>query len=84
MAFVTRVEEIPPLVYEGIVRNASLSEEHLCNLYDVDTRSAGATITIETLEGWIANLLARRWAVRKALVQQFGEVLGTIPTVLVR
>jgi hypothetical protein len=84
VAFVTRVEEIPPLVYEGIVRNASLSEEHLCNLYDVDTRSAGATITIETLEGWIANLLARRWAVRKALVQQFGEVLGTIPTVLVR
>jgi hypothetical protein len=76
-AFVARVEAIPALVYEGLIRNASFREEQLCSLFYLDKIDACALSSVEALERWIAHLLARKLTVRAALARRLGEVLGT-------
>jgi hypothetical protein len=75
-AFVTRVEAIPALVYEGLVRNASFREGQLCSLYYMDTMGSRALGSIKALDRWIAHLLARKQTVRATLARRLREVLG--------
>jgi hypothetical protein len=75
-AFVSRVEAIPALVYEGLVRNASFREDQLCNLYYLDTMSCRARGSVKALDQWITHLLARKQTVRATLVRRLREVLG--------
>ena len=75
-AFVTRVEAIPALVYEGLVRNASFREDQLCSLYYLDTMSYRALGSIKAMEQWITHLLARKQTVRAILAGRLREVLG--------
>lgn len=75
-AFVTRVEAIPALVYEGLVRNASFREDQLCSLYYLDTMSCRALGSIKAMEQWITHLLARKQTVRAILAGRLREVLG--------
>jgi hypothetical protein len=75
-AFVTRVEAIPALVYEGLVRNASFREDQLCNLYYLDTMSRRARGSVKALDQWITHLLARKQTVRATLARRLREVLG--------
>jgi hypothetical protein len=75
-AFVTRVEAIPALVYEGLVRNASFREDQLCSSYYLDTMGARALGSIKALDRWITHLLARKQTVRPTLARRLREVLG--------
>lgn len=75
-AFVSRVEAIPALVYEGLVRNASFREDQLCNLLYLDTMSCRARGSVKALDQWITHLLARKQTVRATLVRRLREVLG--------
>jgi hypothetical protein len=75
-AFLTRVEAIPDLVYEGLVRNASFREDQLCSLYYIDTMGARALGSLKALDRWIAHLLARKQTVRATLARRLREVLG--------
>jgi hypothetical protein len=75
-AFVSRVEAIPALVYEGLVRNASFREDQLCSLYYLDTMSCRALGSIKAMEQWITHLLARKRTIRAILAGRLREVLG--------
>jgi hypothetical protein len=75
-AFVARVEAIPALVYEGLVRNASFREDQLGSLSYLDTMDSGALGSVKALEDWIAHLLARKRTVRVTLARRLREVLG--------
>jgi hypothetical protein len=75
-AFVTRVEAIPALVYEGLVRNASFREDQLCSSYYLDTMGSRALGSIKALDRWITHLLARKQTVRPTLARRLREVLG--------
>jgi hypothetical protein len=75
-AFVSRVEAIPALVYEGLVRNASFREDQLCGLYYLDTMSCRALGSIRAMEQWITHLLARKRTIRAVLAGRLREVLG--------
>jgi hypothetical protein len=75
-AFLTRVEAIPDLVYEGLVRNASFREDQLCSLYYIDTMGARALGSLKAQDRWIAHLLARKQTVRATLARRLREVLG--------
>lgn len=76
-AFVTRVEAIPALVYEGLVRNASFREDQLCSLYYMDTMGSRALGSVKALDRWIAQLLARKQTVRATLARRLREVFGS-------
>jgi hypothetical protein len=75
-AFLTRVEAIPDLVYEGLVRNASFREDQLCSLYYIDTMGSQALGSLKALDRWMAHLLARKRTVRVTLARRLREVLG--------
>jgi hypothetical protein len=75
-AFVTRVEAIPAMVYEGLVRNASFREDQLCSLYYMDTMGSRALGSVKALDRWIAHLLARKQTVRATLARRLRKVLG--------
>jgi hypothetical protein len=75
--FVTRVENIPDAVYEGLIRNASFREEQLSSIYYVDTMASRALGSIEALDFWIAHLLARKKTIRVHLSRRLSEVLGS-------
>ncbi len=75
-AFLTRVEAIPDMVYEGLVRNASFREDQLCSLYYIDTMGSRALGSLKALDRWIAHLLARKHTVRATLARRLREVLG--------
>jgi hypothetical protein len=77
-AFVARVEAIPAVAFEGLVRNASFREDQLCSLFYLDAMGSHALGPIQGLERWIEHLLARKATVCRALARRLKEVLGSV------
>jgi hypothetical protein len=77
-AFVARVEAIPAVAFEGLVRNASFREDQLCSLFYLHAMGSHALGPIQGLERWIAHLLARKAMVCRALARRLQEVLGSV------
>jgi hypothetical protein len=80
--YISRVEAIPDVVYEGLARNASHRANELCSLFYVDLSHSSAMASLKVIEQWIETLVARKRNLRRIIAQRLREALQTTPSVL--
>jgi hypothetical protein len=81
-AYISRVEAVPDVVYEGLARNASHRANELCSLFYVDLSDSSAMASLKVMEQWIETLVARKRSLRRIIAQRLREALQTTPGVL--